>query len=438
MAGGTVVPWKSFTWTQGRNEPAQWELETLGLEDEWLPGASGNDYFNSSGSTSSTWTVTCYLPGEGTYSGAPDWLQSEYQFDGDATGNRVTVGGTDLSGALVRRNDEVMTDVETESSNDTLVEIFTEYGVTASNTAPDYEIQYMHRVGNPLDWIRHIFEVTQSWYYYTGSTMNIRQTTFPGSVDWALTDRHDLKLLAYRRSMAEVYNTVTVERTTPGDFGIVGRANKSGGDSLGIQEYTFPAPIYSARPTWKAKRGSLHTWVYKDADGDPISNQAPAAYGMLFSPGTPAASVVFTYENNPDATEFGPWTPEYDITWVGRTTEPNGETLEDYTATYSDPADVAIHGNLRFPRPILHPLINDTETAQLYAEAWVREAVRTYVSARVEILFEPRILPGQIVSITDYGAGLDGELFAVETVTHTGTEDSLTTTLELSRPASAE
>jgi hypothetical protein len=443
-AGATNVPWKEFSIAIFRNEPAKFSITIADADTDrvYSPGNS-NSYFASIASKTYYWTTTAIFPDEelADWTTCPRWLQDDYQFTGDATSNTIEVSGGDYTLDLIRRQDEAMTDVEEEDSHDVLNEILTEYGITGQTLSqPAFDIQQMHRIGNPLDWIRQILEINQAWFRWEGASLKVQQTTFPAAADHTLTDRHDIKLIGYRRSMAEVYNTVTVERTDGVvSQGIVGRVELSGGDSLGIQaEYTFDTPVYVARPVFTVKRGVAETFVYKDSLGNPLDNYAPAAGHMLYSYTEPAHSVVFTITPGPTASAEGPYTPQYTGYWWGITTQPTGESPDDYSVTYSDAADVALHGILRYPRAISNSLISDAATALTYAQRWVAEAVRTYVTARVELLFNPHILPGQCVSITDYWTALDGDLFAVDAVYHNGSADSITTTLELSRPASLE
>ncbi len=443
FAGEDEVPVSSWQISIFRNEPAKFSVtivEPTDEESQYAPGVV-TEYFDSRGSTSYPWSCTATWPDESL----PDWdtcprfVQDDYQFIGDEDSNTIEVSGGDFSLPLIRHHDEAMDDVENDDSDAIISEIATEYSFSVTQSQPSFVIQKMHRVGCPLDWLRQILEINQAWYYWEDDTMKIVQTTFPKTVDWELTDRQHLKLINYRRSMAEVFNTLTVERTDGiAATGIVGRLSKSGPDSLGLQEYTFDTPVYVARPVINVKRGEANTFTYRDESGNPLTTYAPAAGHQYYNYTEPAYSVTWIAEPGVDAASQGPYTPQYEGYFWGVTSAPTGESPEDYTVTYSDTADVAVHGTLRYPRPITNLLIPDADTALIFAQRWVAESVRTYVTASVSILFNPHIIPGDCVSLTDYYAGLDGDLFSVDSVHHSGSEDNAITRLELIRPAAYE
>lgn len=444
FAGLEEVPCTSWQISIFRNEPAKFSISIAEDTDSaslYAPGVV-TEYFDSRGSTSYPWSVTAEWP-DGSL---PDWttcphfVQDDYQFLGDEESNTIEVSGGDFSLPLIRKQDEAMSDVDGVASHTVISQITTEYGIAAvTQGQPSFTVQKMHRIGCPLDWIRQILEINQAWYRWEGNELIIEQTVFPKSADWTLTDKEDLKLISYRRSMAEVFNTITIERTDGlTGTGIVGRLSKSGPDSVGMQEYTFETPVYVARPVINVKRGTANTFTYRDALGNALDNFAPAAGNQLYSYNEPAYSVTWIAEPGPEAGAQGPYTPQYEGYFWGVTVQPTGESPDDYTVEYSDPTDVSIHGVLRYPRPITNLLIPDAETALVFARRWVAESVRTYVTASVSILFNPHILPGHCVSLTDYYAGLDGDLFSVDSVHHSGSGDNAITRLELMRPAAYE
>lgn len=442
-AGATEVPWKGWQIAIFRNEPAKWSLE-IAIEDgepDWTPGDTSG-YIQSLASASYTWTCEAYFPDESldTWEDCPVFVQDDYQFSGDAEQNTAEVSGTDLTVLLTKPEDEFMADVDDDDSVDVLNEIFDEYGIDADVDTTAFDIQKMHRVGGPLDWVRQILEITQAWFYWEADQLKVKETTFPGTVAWALTDREDLKVISYRRNLGGVYNTVTVERTDAVSGISVVRVAKSGGDSLGTQFWNglFDPPVYSARPFIDMKRGTIDTFVYKDAEDTILTGTQPAGSGMYFSATSPASSVSFIAEEGETAASEGPYTPQYEGYFLVTYGPPSGESPEDYSVTYADSADVALHGTLRPPRAINNALIGSAEVALLYAQRLIAEALRSYVTAEVQLLFNPHIKPGQTVSVTDAGAGLDNDLFMVENVYHTGNANSVLTRLELSRPAASE
>lgn len=443
FAGPDEVPCKTWQISIFRNEPAKFSVtivEPTDAPSQYAPGVV-TEYFDSRGSTSYPWSVTATWPdgSHADWTTCPRFVQDDYQFVGDEESNTIEVSGGDFSLPLIRHQDEAMNDVEDLDSSDIIDEIGVAYDFTPVQNQPSFVIQKMHRIGCPLDWLRQIFEINQAWYRWEDDTMIIDQTTFPKTPDWVLTDRHHLKLISYRRSMAEVYNTVTIERTDGiSSTGIVGRLSKSGPDSLGIQEFTFDTPVYVARPVINVKRGRAITFTYRDSEGNPLTTFAPAASLSYYNYTTPAYSVTWIAEPGVTAAAEGPYTPQYEGYFWGVTSAPTGSTPADYVVPYSDSVDVAIHGTLRYPRPITNLLIPDAATAAIFAQRWVAESVRTYVTASVSILFNPHILPGHCVSLTDYYAGLSGDLFSVDSVHHSGAEDNAITRLELMRPAALE
>lgn len=441
-AGETEVPWVSWEIARFRNEPAKFSVELAEEALEWAV-SSDDEHLASLGDPDYPWTCEATWP-DGSlddWEDCPHFVQDDYQFSGEEDANKVEVSGTDFSVLLMAPQDEAMDDVVDEDSHDVLAEIFTAYGVSYSLDNTAYEISEMHRIGSPLDWVRQILEIYQDWYIFEGSTLKVKRTVFPATPSWTLTDREHLKVLSYRRNLNGVYNTVTVERTEKGaSNGIVARVEKSGGDSLGIQtwEALFDPPVYWARPVINVKRGTFGTFVYKDSEGGILTGTAPAASNMYFSATDPASTVVFTVTPNPDATTQGPYTPQYSGYFVGGYGAATGDAPEDYSVTYADSADVAIHGTRRYHRPISNSLVGTAALALIYATRWVAEALRTFATAEVEILFNPHIVPGQTVRVTDYYSGIDGDDFLVDAVYHTGSTDSITTRLELSRPAALE
>ena len=163
----------------------------------------------------------------------PDWdtcprfVQDDYQFIGDEDSNTIEVSGG-ISLPLIRHQDEAMDDVENDDSDAIISEIATEYSFSVTQSQPSFVIQKMHRVGCPQTGLDRSSRSTQAWYYWEDDTMKIVQTTFPKTADWELTDRQHLKLINYRRSMAEVFNTLTVERTD----GIAATGNREGHQNL--------------------------------------------------------------------------------------------------------------------------------------------------------------------------------------------------------------
>lgn len=442
-AGGTPLPFTRFSARVSRGEPWQWSASIDNSSGDYGPESSLLDCttYNGLFQVQRSFAFNLTLGGQ-PWTAAPRLLQTDHQPVGDALSTLAAIEGSDYSEMLLTP-DQKMSDVESSQAGGlkmakaTLAEILTAFGIASYDLSDfeDYPINILHRVGSPLDWIREILEVRQAWWYFRGGTFVVKSGGgwSAGSAAWQFTDRLNIKMLSFRRSLANVYNSAVCERVDASQ-GIALEKNDEGRGFVGPLELDFP--VGSAQVQIWLEAGSAENVTWYDADDNIL------VVGPVYTGATGATKVRFTLvppSNESLADAMAGRLYRYELTVRGQ--RPNGLAgsgfSANYHAEYTDAADVAVHGLRPWPQPLVLPIILHQSDAQDFIQRWVRESVRTYVTAQIETVLNPFVELGQTVAITMRNLGLVGYRMMVESIELIYDPESAQAVmrLELSRPA---
>lgn len=431
---GQPLKVKSYKLRRSRSELVSWSVELYDQAGAYAPGSGvpdTNPWDSSHGIRSS---VTLVRTVGGQSRSTPSLLVQDYSYSETPQGNIVTLSG-ECAGAILYEEDQWMADVEFSSSNDVIKETLANYGLQASIDSEDFTVASQHRVGQPMEWVRALLEVTQSWWLVDGTTFKARVGGWRGAADWVLRDRHHLKVLRFRRSARGEINEHTIQRVeTLSAKAVVAREDQG----MGYVDRQLEFPIDRGMVHVSVQDGDLQSVQWRNAKGFTIGTEL--YYGGVNGPAT-----AIRLEIRPNSISSTGGTEMIQATaieprkfkwWVDAMKTPpvQAPAPSAYTATYADTA----HQSATFPKrhrePETNELIPDYQTAYRCAKRKVGEQLRGYETASIEILLNPMIDPGHMVAITAEKSQLSGYLMLVDALEESGTENSATMTLELTRP----
>lgn len=424
-----VSHWRIF---RSRGEALSWSCTIVDRSGDLAEDGAIGQYlepFERAANVFQSWLQCVITVGPDTYT-SPQLVIMDVNWSFSPDSLLVELSGTDPTELLMAES-QTMPDVRLAGSNATLAAILSNYGLSSISTAglTNYVIPMLHRVGQPLSWVRDILEAYQGWWWWNVGTMTFENGGYdvPSmGVSFTLTDREHLKLLRSSKSASGIYNEATAERLTEQVSGTTSQAG------VGLGEITLPLTTQLNEATLNVTIygvGFVNNRRWKDEFNNTLNPSDLRTYRGT----TKAASVVF--DLNPGNLDLSD--RNYLAEVVGSSVDEIeiGPYEQDYTATYADAADQAIRGPLPFPEPLTNPLIPTQAVALAAATAKVRETLLGYATAAVEVLLNPTHQPGQCAAITAGKIGWTARKYLVESVDWSGDGRQLLETLELSRGA---
>lgn len=431
---GAPLKIKSYSLRRSRSELASWSIDLYDPDGTYAPGSGvpdTNPWDSSHGIRSS---VTLVRTVGGQTRSTSSLLVQDYSYSETPQGNVIGLSG-ECAGAILYEEDQWMADVEHSSSNEVIKEILSTYGLQSSLETESFDVLMQHRVGQPIEWVRSLLEVTQGWWLVDGTTFKARVGGWRGAPDWVLQDRHHLKVLRFRRSARGEINEHTIQRVeTLSAKAVVAREDQG----MGYVDRQLEFPVDRGMVHVSVQDGDLQSVQWRNAKGFTIGTEL--YYGGVSGPAT---SIRLEIRPNTISSTGGTQIiqataiePRKFKWWVDAMKVPpvQAPAPSAYTATYADTA----HQSATFPKrhrePETNELIPDYQTAYRCAKRKVGEQLRGYETASIEILLNPMIDPGHMVSITAEKSQLSGYLMLIDALEESGTENSATMTLELTRP----
>lgn len=432
--GTTEISVKSYTLRRSRSELASWSIEFYDATGDMGPGGTPPSVNPWDGSYNIRESVTIERTVGGQTRRTTGLLIQDYAYSETPEGTVVTISGG-CAGEVLFEEDQFMADVVNRSSNAVISEVLTQYKLQPQIEAEAFTVASMHRVGQPMEWIRSLLEVTQAWWMMDGTTFRARVGGWRPSADWVLQDRHHLKLLNFRRSARGEINELTIQRVDTLAAKAVEYREDTG---MGYKDVQLPFPVDRGMVHVSVQDGDLGSVQWRNSKSFTIGTEL--YYGGVSGPAT-----SLRLDIRPNAISSTGGTQIIQATaieprkfrwWVDarKSTETEQPKPSDYTATYADAAHQAATYPKRHREPETNELISDYATAYRCAKRRIGEQLRHYNTANIEILLNPMIDPGDMVSITAAKSKLDKYLMLVDACEENFSGDSATMTLELSRP----
>lgn len=427
-AASTVLKKISSSLRLVLDEPASWTIVLDNSEGDYDPDES----IANPRTYSNTLSIE-YETADGADSWtSPDLVLEDYDYDTDV----VTLTGR-CRLAQLDRDDQVIDNgsgsatFENTTVDAVLDAIAAEYSMTVTG-APTRAVRSFQAVGNPLDMFRDLLYPTHCFRMGSGSQIVVQAIDSNGSGP-AYADAPDLEVVRFKRT-SEIYNKATVERVTP-NAGLQQLAfeERSGGDTLvGVQSVTLSAPsryllLRSYPAQIRGDRGVITSMQLKDSEGGIVG--ASPYNKPSYVGNTPVASVDFQYElTDPEAVNWGPWTPRWIAEFWGYDTEDSPPEVEGYSATAT-----AGSGDRPYPEPFTSLAIETESDAQDAADALVALGTRQGNILNFQCALHPDLIPwpNNALDLTDFKSGLTGTDWICEAVSIDEAEGGDTGTISI-------
>lgn len=426
---------KSYTLRRSRSELASWTMELYDQDGSMAPGSETSPDCNPwDGDRNIRQSITLERSVGGQTRRTTHLLVQDYSYNETPQGNVVSLSGG-CAGEILFEEDQWMEDVQNQPSSATINGILSAWKLTPKVSAEDFTVASMHRVGQPIEWVRNLLEVTQSWWMVDGLKFLARPGGWRNAADWKLTDRYHLKVLRFRRSARGEINEHTIQRVdTMASKAVEYRED----EGLGYVDRPLPFPVDRGMVHVSVQDGDLGDVQWRNAKGFTIAQGL--YYGGIYGPATSIRLNIL-----PNALPSTGGTALIQSTaiekrkfrwWVDarKVPEKPAPPPSSYTETYADGPNQSATYPKRHREPESNELIPDGPTAQRTAKRKVLEQLRAYNTASIEILLNPMIDPGDMAEITATKAQLSKHLMLVDALEEKLTETSATMTLELSRP----
>lgn len=439
-----VLPVISGNISMSRSQPSTWTI-TLDNDDGScnLNATSGPfvgkftcDPFDGSNAIRNFVRVKMNIGGQVWNS--PKLLIQDAQESENATTHIVVISGADASEILFLK-DQFMADVAATTavrqSNDVALEILSEYNLAARLDQKNYPVSLLHRIGQPIEWLRLLFEVRQAWWTMEGDTFVARSGGYSSTgKDWVLTDNQHLKFLNRRYNARPEVNEVTIQRVDTNSGKAVEPREDEG---LGFVRKNLDFPVDRATANVSVQDGYAASFCWFGSAGLCVQT------GPRYTGGSgPVVALQFSVQPNELLSNGGPLpigflaTPKKYKWWVdarAQVTEPFPGP-SNYTVTVQDGPNIAATWLRRHSEPIVNELIPDEVTAQEYGRLWLQETLRFYETANIETLANPFIRLGDMVWLNAVRQNLVDHKMLVDGHKLEWDARSAVSQLELSRP----
>lgn len=441
-AAGTTfaLPVKSWTITRHRKDPLSWSADLVMTAALKRGGTIGQHLKPKS--YNAVWALQKYLTCTITLGSGVDmetWTSPKLvlktrRFRATKKEKLLSLSGMDRFGPLLEK-DVVETDVRSVEASLVMAhavinESCAARGITSVSIGfTDFPIKTFHRTGQPMSYLREIWDVYQCDTQWVGDTLVIS----PGGsdpatdgADYALTDGLDATAIEYQESDDDTINEATIER--PRELKrataepIVGKALGPVSISLATPMTYVTARIKLFSPGYDAE------WVWDDAGGTPLTSSPLRTYMGT----TPAATLRFNIYPPVGSSSLD--TIPYSVELVG---EESHSSLGGYESAVSYTArDTAAQGMIGVHKPdapITMQHIPNQTICQAAAEAYVVEELLNYETAQVEAVMKQFVDPGQCCGFTSVDLELSAHNMRTQTVTYKGDAKGLTFSVGLGR-----
>lgn len=381
---------------------------------------------------------------------SPTYLPEEPTFDGET----LEWAAGDLLGLLEQEN-RTMADINAnvnqgQTAHSALAQILSTYGISSYVfNFPNFLIRMMRRSnGVPRDWVDEICNIYQCKINFSGDTCYIAPATPPnlGNAKWTLVADQHLEVGSFSayKDLSEYRNRFTVSRLSP-DGGIIGETECIGPQCVGrTVNITLDEEVNSLNVQSQAASGVITDFVYFDKFNNPVLPDEVYALGPsgpTYIGPTPVKRIEATYAatsgvGGPNIYEYNigqlntiqlPYVPRYSIQVYGK--NPGQAGLDaTYNFTVQDTDGITAFGLRPEYANIENELIPNSSVGLDHANALLKESTRKVWHCKFKTKWvNPRIEPGDIVTLSDNATNMSNVKWLVEevTITHENGESSM-------------
>lgn len=439
-----VLPVISGNLSLSRSEPIRWSLDLDNDDGRCALNATSGPFVGKftcdpfDGSNNIRNFVRVKMEVGGQIWNSPKLLIQDAQETENATTHILKISGADASEILFVK-DQFMADVaattSVRQSNEVGSEILTQYRLASRLEQKNYPVSLLHRIGQPIEWLRALFEVRQAWWTMEGDVLVARSGGYSSTGrDWALSDSQHLKFLNRRRNARPEINEVTIQRVDTNSGKAVEPREDEG---LGFVKQNLDFPVDRATANVSVQDGYATSYCWFSSAG--LCVQTGPRYTGGFGP---VVALQFSVQPNELLSNGGPLPIGFLATkrkykwWVdarAQVTQPFPGP-SNYTVTVQDGANISATWLRRHSEPIVNELIPDEATAREYGRLWLQETLRLYETANIETLINPHIRLGDMVELTSVRQNLTDHKMLVDGHKMNWDARSAVSQLELSRP----
>lgn len=420
------LPVKSWSITRSRKDPLQWEA-TLPMTPALRRSGSIGQHLRAKGYFNASWAlqkwircaITLVIGGTPQTWTSPKLVLKTRRTRVSKKERILSIGGIDRFEPLLEK-DVVEDDVRsTEAAQVSIHEVIGESlearGIDSYTIDfEDFPIRVFHRTGQPLSYLRDLWDVYQCNTQWVDDTLVIT----PGgtdptgeTADFALTEGVDAVVIDHQESDDDVINEATVERPRE-----LKRATTEPvvGKGLGAISIPLSTPLtYAVARIKLFDPGRDAEWVWDDEAGNPLTGAPTRSYS-----GSTAAHTL----------RFNLYPPEgssstddisYSVEIVG---EESHEALGGYQAgthhTASNSGAQDDMGPRRPDAPTTWQHIPNQTICQAAAEAQVVEELLNFETAQVDGPLLEFVDPGMTCALTSEDLDLAANNFRVQTVAY--------------------
>lgn len=421
-ANGTTIPVASIDISLGLSTPMEWTVKTVPDPDRsYCPRLVSNCYpqvFSAAKTINKFWDLTFYI-------GGMTKAFNNLVFQKAARGTNIsdtssTFGGTDYSRLLLLQNQSLDSWVSDSShiytAKEILADILDEFGVTSyALNFEDYNVRECHFQGqNVIDLINSLLEIRGAYWYFDAKKFIAKVPNYNTvGQDWVYNSGTDPCIsVQWEANPNSIINEVVVNRTE--SVPAAERFERQGSDACGEQRVTLQEPKY--HPQFRVlpftSYGEVKNVHWLDAGGN-ITTSNIIAYGAYF---------VFKqdiFSNTAPGIQLGQAHWGVEISGVPASLSGLTSSFDDaFSKKISETTSQTQYGLLPAASPIENPLIPDEEVALEYGRRVIWDSLVRKEKVTVEVPFNPFLIPGHVVKLTDYMSGISGVNWFVEEVSH--------------------
>lgn len=454
-----VTPWMdNWEITQARNSAATLKVTLIDKDRALRPGLDAGDVFYgkfNGDNFDKDYNVRKYWQIEVTKNGdtwkSPRFLLLDYSWS-FAESASVSLNFTDYSELLLQdgyeMEDFVSDASKVHTAHSIIKAILDNVKIPYRIEFTDYPVlKFSPKGGKALDYIEKLLYVAQAeWRFEDGTFVAIdRNYNVNGPAQWTFVDRKHLFEVSINHSIRDLINEITIKRAEASN--IVGEAECEGGNCIGYQTLSLSTPANAATFVIEEISHYAPTGQYTGTWTD--ANDRVLANGWGYAGGVPAAKFEWVYEPELTMVSYegapgdythiawsGGWTPRYRVVAYGRSIAEAANLPqfdEAFTVTVKNEKNQQTYGIRPDRNQIEDTMIPDSATATRLANLLIEESIRRCYEASWGGAIQPHLLPSQMVKVTVGMGGINDQVFFVESVSKSGSPDSVTMQVSMTR-----
>ncbi len=369
---------------------------------------------------------------KGVNSRYPNFIPEDPNWDEDGT---ISLAVSDY-GRLLNLDNQTLPNIIAEegdksTANQEIVKLGRLAGVTINPKVRNFGLRnWRFNNQNVAQGLSQLMQVTQGFTVFQGSTCEIKSLANIPAPKWRLRDRLHLESVTGRIDTSNLRNFFRAFRAESQTVPLGDPISCVGGQCVGrVVNFSFAQPTNFAIMLWHSRNTSIVDGVFFDENDVPL-NMTPS---NVFNGGNRKA-VRWEATCKPAFRRYaqGKYIPEWRVYALGGGAPPSDLDTSEFTYEQEVSNLVSRYGLRPETADLQSDLIKDNATLTFMLQAILKEVEWSLLKVNVSTPFLIPVRIGETIALTDKILGISGEVFLVNSWTHSWSEETgFNTDLEL-------